>query len=228
MNEVRPSGPVTVHLPEDTPGDSVAEEELLDEEEPAEAEQERPKPRGPLSLRNWTLVGVMILLAILVPSLMTAMTDQGHMQKVDKIRSDYRAALEACKSEPSSSNDLCAARASLARERAQSELDISRNGSPKSREDAGNRVARAEFLVEREECKQLSGAAMTACNLRANEQLATRRAENRSERIELRAAMRVTDEQNVANYWIAVAKCDGESGRLKLMCQHEAKVRFHQ
>ncbi|CAN5241981.1 hypothetical protein BH10PSE17_BH10PSE17_33950 [soil metagenome] len=211
------------HLPEDVPGDSTGEAELVDDDEP-----DAPKPRGPLSLRNWTLVGVMIALAILMPSIMTAMTDQGHMQRVDKIRTDYRSALDQCKSEPSSTNDLCTAQAGLARERAQAELDISRNGSPKSREDAGNRVARAEFLLEREQCKQLAGPAVSACNLRANQQLAERRAENRSERIEQRAAMRATDEQNAANYWIAVAKCDGESGRLKLMCQHEAKVKFHQ
>jgi hypothetical protein len=184
--------------------------------------------RSAMSKRNWLLVMCMALIAIGVPPFVSLMMSDPHQQEVDQVKGVYEAMHDQCLTLAGSDRELCDAAANVTRVRAMSRIDLLENGSPKAQEDAGNRVARAEYLLARVRCKLLDGEAGTACFMEAQAELAWRRAANKAMRVEAREAMRDQNQKNVDRYWMAVAKCDSESGRVKNDCLTQAKIKYHQ
>jgi uncharacterized membrane protein len=151
-----------------------------------------------------------------------------HTAQSEKIKSEYKADKAACKPMTGNTKDICYQEAKSKSKIARAELDFSRSGTARD----GNKVmvlkADGAFAIAKERCDDQMGTAKSICRAEAKTIHVKAIADAKLSKKEVSAKTSAMDQKQMADYGLAVEKCNGLTVALRFDCISAAKTRFNQ
>ena len=147
----------------------------------------------------------------------------GAVDRASAVYKDARAKCDALKDNP---KDVCVAEAKAAEKRAKAEAEANYKGTVKARTDARIANADADYMVASAKCDAQTGNEKNVCITEAKAKQTKAIADAKANKTAADAHADAREDTRDAEYKVALAKCDAQSGTAKDSCVNSAKSTF--
>jgi hypothetical protein len=147
----------------------------------------------------------------------------GAVDRASAVYKDARAKCDALKDNP---KDVCVAEAKAAEKRAKAEAEANYKGTIKARTDARIATADADYMVASAKCDAQTGNEKHVCVTEAKAKQTKAIADAKANKTAADAHADAREDTRDAEYKVALAKCDAQSGAAKDSCVSSAKSTF--
>jgi hypothetical protein len=147
----------------------------------------------------------------------------GAVDRASAVYKDARAKCDALKDNP---KDVCVAEAKAAEKRAKAEAEANYKGTVKARTDARIANADADYMVASAKCDAQTGNEKNVCITEAKAKQTKAIADAKANKTAVDAHTAAREDTRDAEYKVALAKCDAQSGTAKDSCVNSAKSTF--
>jgi hypothetical protein len=144
----------------------------------------------------------------------------GAVDRASAVYKDARAKCDALKDNP---KDVCVAEAKAAEKRAKAEAEANYMGTVKARTDARIANADAAYMVASAKCDAQTGNEKNVCLTEAKAKQTKAIADAKANKTAANAHAAAREDTRDAEYKVALAKCDAQSGTAKDTCVNSAK-----
>jgi hypothetical protein len=167
---------------------------------------------------------MMIVTQIALAAPMQKRTD--YSTAVDRASAVYKDARAKCDALKDNQKNVCVAEAKAAEKRAKAEAEVNYKGTVKARTNARIANAEADYMVANAKCDALTGNEKNVCVTEAKAKQTKAIADAKANKTVADARADAREDTRDAEYKVALAKCDAQSGAAKDSCVKSAKSAF--
>jgi hypothetical protein len=142
---------------------------------------------------------------------------------VDRASAVYKVARVNCDALTNNPKDVCVAEAKAAEKRAKAEAEVNYKGTVKARTNARIANADADYMVANAKCNAQTGNEKNVCVTEAKAKQTKTIADAKANKTAADAHTDAREDARDAEYKVALAKCDTQSGTARDSCVNSAK-----